>query len=91
MSFELTNALATFYNLMNGVLFEYLDDFIVVYLDDIVIYSQTLDEHVKHLIIVLSSLRKFTFYVKMKKCEFSQKEKKNAWAFGYSKASSDGS
>ena len=59
---------------MNNVLFDYLDDFIVVYRDDIVIYSQTLDEHVNHLSMMLSQLRKYTLYVKMKKCEFAQQE-----------------
>ena len=69
----MTNALAMFCNLMNYVLFDYLDDF-VVYLDDIVIYSRTLEEHVNHLSLVLSQLRKYTVYVKMEKCEFAQQE-----------------
>uniref|UniRef100_A0A3Q7EEM6 Reverse transcriptase domain-containing protein n=1 Tax=Solanum lycopersicum TaxID=4081 RepID=A0A3Q7EEM6_SOLLC len=59
---------------MNNVLFDYLDDFVVVYLDDIVIYSRTLEEHVNHLSLVLSQLRKYTLYVKMEKCEFAQQE-----------------
>ncbi|XP_070049904.1 uncharacterized protein [Nicotiana tomentosiformis] len=50
MPFGLTNAPATFCNMMNDVLYEYLDDFVVVYLDDIIIYSRTLDEHISHLI-----------------------------------------
>ncbi|XP_015084310.1 uncharacterized protein LOC107027747 [Solanum pennellii] len=74
MPFGLTNAPATFCNLMNNVLFDYLDDFVVVYLDDIVIYSRTLEEHVNHLSLVLSQLRKYTLYVKMEKCEFTQQE-----------------
>ena len=49
MPFGVTNALATFYDLINDVLYEYLNDFFVVYLDDIVIYSQLLDDHVNHL------------------------------------------
>ena len=72
--FGLTNAPATFCNLMNNVLFDDFDDFVVVYLDDIVIYSRTLEEHVNHLSLVLSQLRKYTLYVKMEKCEFSQQE-----------------
>ena len=72
--FWLTNAPATFCNLMNNVLFDYLDDFVVVYLDDIVICSRTLEEHVNHLSLVLSQLRKYTLYVKMEKCEFAQQE-----------------
>ena len=52
MPFGLTNAPATFCNLMNDVLFDYLDVFVVVYLDDIVVYSKTLTEHEKHLRLV---------------------------------------
>ena len=74
MPFGLTNAPATFCNLMNNILFDYLADFVVVYLDDIVIYSLTLEEHVNHLSLVLSQLRKYTLYVKMEKCEFAQQE-----------------
>ena len=59
---------------MNNVLFDYLDDFVVVYLDDVVIYSRTLEEQVNHLSLVLSQLRKYTLYVKMEKCEFAQQE-----------------
>lgn len=72
MSFGLTNAPATFCNMMNDVLFEYLDDFVVVYLHDIVIYSRTLKEHVNHLSLILSRFRKYTFHVKMEKCEFAR-------------------
>lgn len=79
MSFGITNASSTFCNLMNDILFEYLDDFAVVYLDDMIIYRQTLDEHVKHLSVVLSHLREYTLYVKMEKCEFSQREIKFLW------------
>ena len=62
--FGLTNAPTTFCNLMNNVLFDYLDDFVVVYLDDIVIYSRTLDEHVNHLSMVLFSLGNIHFMLK---------------------------
>jgi hypothetical protein len=58
MSFGLTNAPAAFMEAMNGMLHEYLDDFVVVYLDDILIYSQTEEEHERHLSLVLDSLRK---------------------------------
>ena len=47
--FEPTNALVTFYNLMNDVLFDILDSFVVVYLDDIVIYNQTPQDHLVYL------------------------------------------
>ena len=49
MPFGLTNAPTIFCNLMNKVLFDYLNDFVVVYLDDIVIYSRSLEEHVNSL------------------------------------------
>ena len=57
MPFGLTNALATFYTLMNKIFHPYLDKFMVVYLDDIVIYSNTLKEHVEHLKKVFKILR----------------------------------
>ena len=57
MLFGLTNAPATFCNLMNDVLFDFLDSFVVVYLDDILIYSPTLEDHVVHLEMVLDRLR----------------------------------
>ena len=74
MPFGLKNALATFYNLMNVVLFDYLDAFVVVYLDDIVVYSKTLTEHEKHLRLVFQRLRENRLYVKPEKCEFAQEE-----------------
>ncbi|RVW29301.1 Retrovirus-related Pol polyprotein from transposon 17.6 [Vitis vinifera] len=74
MPFGLTNAPATFCNLMNDVLFDYLDAFVVVYLDDIVVYSKTLTEHEKHLRLVFQRLRENRLYVKQKKCEFAQEE-----------------
>ena len=74
MPFGLTNAPATFCNLMNDVLYEFLDDFVVVYLDDIVVYSQSLGEHVEHLRLMFSALKKNSLYVKKEKCEFCQQE-----------------
>ncbi|RVW58098.1 Retrovirus-related Pol polyprotein from transposon 17.6 [Vitis vinifera] len=74
MPFGLTNAPATFCNLMNDVLFDYLDAFVVVYLDDIVVYSKTLTEHEKHLRLVFQRLRENRLYVKPEKCEFAQEE-----------------
>jgi hypothetical protein len=70
MSFGLTNTPAAFMEAMNGMLHEYLDDFVVVFLDDILIYSQTEEEHERHLSPVLDSLRKNQFYAKLKKCAF---------------------
>ena len=57
MHFGLTNAPATFCNLMNDVFHEYVDHFVVVYLDDMVIYSESLEDHLEHLRNVLSKLR----------------------------------
>jgi hypothetical protein len=74
MPFRLTNAPATFYNLMNDVLYDYLDKFVVVYLDDIVIYSDSLKEHLLHLKLVFQRLRKHKLYVKKEKCESCWKE-----------------
>lgn len=74
MPFGLTNAPATFCNLMNDVFRPYIDRFVVVYLDDIVVYSQTLEEHVEHLILVLAKLREHKLYLKQEKCSFAQTE-----------------
>ena len=74
MPFGLTNAPATFCNLMNDVLYEFLDHFVVVYLDDIVIYSENLNEHEKHLTMVFQRLREHQLYVKKEKCEFYRSE-----------------
>ena len=57
MSFGLTNALPEFMNLMNLVFQPYLDRFIIVFIDDILVYSGSLEEHSKHLRIVLQTLR----------------------------------
>jgi hypothetical protein len=74
MPFGLTNAPATFCNLMNDVLYEFLDDFVVVYLDDIVVFSRSMNEHVVHLSRVLSRLREHKLFVKREKCEFASAE-----------------
>src|SRR3954466_8822191 len=70
MSFGLTNALATFSRLMNLIFMEYLDKFAVIYLDDILIYSKSEEEHAKHLRLVLMKLREHLLYAKFAKCEF---------------------
>jgi hypothetical protein len=57
MSFGLMNALAFFMNLMNNVFMDYLNKFVVVFIDDILIYSQSEEEHVDHLNMVLQRLR----------------------------------
>jgi hypothetical protein len=70
MSFGLTNAPAYFMYLMNKVFMEYLDKFMVVFINDILIYSKDEEEHEKHLHLVLQKLRDHQLYFKMSKCEF---------------------
>jgi hypothetical protein len=70
MSFGLTNAPAYFMYLMNSVFMTELDKFVVVFIDDILIYSKNEKEHAKHLRIVLQRLRDHKLYAKFSKCEF---------------------
>src|SRR3954463_7368247 len=70
MSFGLTNAPATFSKFMNYIFMEYLDKFIVVYLDDILVYSKYKEEHAEHLRLILAKLREHKLYAKYSKCEF---------------------
>jgi hypothetical protein len=70
MPFVLTNALAFFMNLMNKVFMEELDKFVVVFIDDILIYSKSREDHEHHLRIVLRRLRAHQLYAKLSKCEF---------------------
>src|SRR3954463_15915595 len=55
---------------MNKVFMKFMDKFVVVFIDDILVYSKTLEEHVEHLRIVLGELRKHQLYAKFSKCEF---------------------
>jgi hypothetical protein len=70
MSFGLTNAPAYFMYLMNSVFMTELDKFVMVFIDDILIYSKNAEEHAKHLRIVLQCLREHKLYAKFSKCEF---------------------
>jgi hypothetical protein len=70
MSFGLTNAPAYFMYLMNKVFMEYLDQFMVVFIDDILVYSRIEEEHEGHLRLVLQKLRNNQLYAKLSKCEF---------------------
>ncbi|KAL0544913.1 hypothetical protein IC582_020043 [Cucumis melo] len=74
MSFGLTNAPAVFMDLMNRVFREFLDTFVIVFIDDILIYSKTEAEHEEHLRIVLQTLRDNKLYAKFSKCEFWLKQ-----------------
>ena len=74
LSFGLTNAPATFQRLMNDVFRPYLDRFVLVYLDDILVYSKSMEEHKKHLDQVLALLREHKLYAKPSKCKFYQEQ-----------------
>jgi RNase H-like domain found in reverse transcriptase/Reverse transcriptase (RNA-dependent DNA polymerase)/Integrase zinc binding domain/Chromo (CHRromatin Organisation MOdifier) domain/Retroviral aspartyl protease len=70
MPFGLTNAPATFMTAMNNIFRPYLDQFVVVFLDDILVYSKNDEEHLEHLRKVFDILKQHKFYVKDSKCEF---------------------
>ena len=70
MSFGLTNAPAYFMYLMNSVFMPKLDKFVVMFIDDILIYSENEVDHAEHMRIVLSRLREHKLYAKFSKCEF---------------------
>ena len=74
MPFGLCNAPATFFTFMNDVLQPYLDSFIVVYLHDIVVYSDNMEDHKKHLAMVFEALRENQLFLKKSKCVFAQTE-----------------
>ena len=69
MSFGLTNTPSAFMDLMNRVFHEYLDSFVLVFNDEILIYSKTKEEHEQHLRLTLQILREHQLYVKYTKCE----------------------
>ncbi len=70
MPFGLTNAPSTLCILMNDIFQEWLDDFVVVYIDNILVYSNSMEEHVEHLWKVFQRLREKKLYAKFEKCEF---------------------
>jgi hypothetical protein len=70
--FGLTNAPATFQCVMNQILQPYLRRFVLVFLDDILIYSTTLEQHVQHMQLVLQTLRDHKLFLKHSKCSFAQ-------------------
>ena len=72
MPFGLTNDPTTFCNLMNDVLFNFLDSIVVVYLDDMVIYNPTLEDHLVQLEKVFDRMRQNQLYVKKERWEFAQ-------------------
>ncbi|GJW51793.1 putative reverse transcriptase domain-containing protein [Tanacetum coccineum] len=70
MPFGLTNAPAVFMDLMNRVCKPYLDKFVIVFIDDILIYSRNKEEHGEHLKTILNLLRSEKLYAKFSKCDF---------------------
>ncbi|MCH82779.1 RNA-directed DNA polymerase (Reverse transcriptase), partial [Trifolium medium] len=76
MPFGVTNAPAVFMDYMNRIFQPYLDKFVVIFIDDILIYSQNPQEHAKHLRIVLQTLREKKLFAKLSKCEFWMSEVK---------------
>nr|GEY75518.1 reverse transcriptase [Tanacetum cinerariifolium] len=70
MPFGFTNAPVVFMDLINCIFHEYLDKFVIVFIDNILVYSKTKEEHEEHLRIVLGTLRQEKLYAKFSKCEF---------------------
>ena len=74
MPFGLTNAPVSFMDLMNRVVRPYVDRFVMVFIDDILVYSKDQEDHDTHLQVVLETLRKEPLYAKLSKCEFWLRE-----------------
>jgi hypothetical protein len=72
MPFGLTNASIVFQHMMNDVFHEYLDDFVVCYISDILIFSKNMEYHEHHIHLVFEKFWEVSFYVKLEKCEFHQ-------------------
>jgi hypothetical protein len=72
MPFGLTNAPSTFQAVINDVFREYLDDFVMVYIDDILIFSRTAEDHLRHVELILARFRQHQLLTKLSKCEFNR-------------------
>ena len=77
MSFGLTNVPATFNRLMQDIFRLYLDDFVLVFFDDILVYSKSIEEHEEHVRKVLQLLREHKLYAKKSKCKFFSPQRSN--------------
>src|SRR5690606_15674128 len=73
LSFGLSNSPPVFQTMMNSVLRPFLDNFVIVYLDDILVFSKTLEEHKEHIRLVLNALKENKLVVNAKKCEFGRR------------------
>ena len=80
LCFGLTNAPGTFQNIMNNVLKDVIGKFVLVYLDDIIVYSKNQKEHYKHLEVVVQLLREHQLYANMAKCKFKKPELPFLWS-----------
>jgi len=74
MPFGVTNALVIFMDYMNRFFWPYLEQFVIIFIDDILIYSKSQEKHTNHLRVVLAVLREHPLYGKLLKCEFWLKE-----------------
>lgn len=74
LCFGLTNAPATFQSVMNDTLQDMLGKFVLVYMDDIIVFSRTEEEHLLHLDMVMKALQRHKFYAQLSKCSFAQSE-----------------
>ncbi len=74
MLFELINVLTTYQKIINNVLRQYLNQFVIIYLNDIIIYLNILKKHINYVFKVLECLNKKNLHLKLKKCEFYQEE-----------------
>ena len=72
MPFGLYNAPATFTMLTNNIFHEYLDDFVIIYIDDILVYSKTVEEHTEDLEKAFQKLRLYKLYAKVDKCDWGK-------------------
>ena len=70
MPFGLTNAPATFMDLMNRVFRDFLDQFVIVFIDDILVFSKNEKDHKMHLRLMLQRLKELKLYAKLDKCKF---------------------
>jgi hypothetical protein len=75
ISFKLTNISTTFQALINNILYKYLNDFIIIYLDDILIFTKEIkEEYIDKIRLVFKKIRKYNLLLKPKKCEFFKKK-----------------